>query len=98
LTVSKSEFATSREPLPTFATEEEDRECLLLVLDLSLERGRDGGSELVALIVGMFVRGNKLPPGLADRESRGQAISCQFPHKTWVKTSRFLLSLDRLYR
>jgi hypothetical protein len=61
----------------TFATEEGDRACLLLEsldLDLPGECGRDGGSE-IGLMFGRLDNGNKFPPGLADRDIRGQAIS-----------------------
>jgi hypothetical protein len=61
----------------TFATDEDDRECCLLRdLDLFLDRGREGGSELAALMVGRFANGSRVcpGPGLADRERRGQAI------------------------
>ena len=56
----------------TFATEDGDLLCLLLEsldLALSVDLGRDGGSE-IALRVGIFVNGNRFSPGpgLADRE------------------------------
>ena len=54
------------------------RVCLLLDLDLSWDRGRDGGSELGELIVGIATSGNKLAPGLAEREMRGQGIEASF--------------------
>lgn len=63
----------------TFATDEGERVCLLLEsldLALSVDRGRDGGSEF-ALRVGILVIGSRFPlgPGLVDREMRGQGIS-----------------------
>jgi hypothetical protein len=63
----------------TFATDDGDLLCLLLEsldLGLSVDRGLEGGSEIV-LSVGRLFNGNKLPPGpgLADRERRGQGIS-----------------------
>lgn len=61
----------------TLATDEDDRECCLLRdLDLFLDLGREGGSELAALMVGRFASGSKVcpGPGLAERERRGQAM------------------------
>jgi hypothetical protein len=58
----------------TLAIDEDDRLCLLLDLDLALDCGREGGSEFVALMAGNWANGNIFPPGLADRERRGQAI------------------------
>jgi len=59
-----------------FAIEEEERTWLRdLDLDLLSERGLDGGSGLEASMVGRFDRGNKLPPGLADREMRGHPMT-----------------------
>jgi hypothetical protein len=63
----------------TLATDEDDREwCLLRDLDLFLDRGREGGSELAALMVGRFESGSRVcpcpGPGLADRERRGHGI------------------------
>lgn len=71
-----SSTQTWRTTQRTLAIEEDDRVCLLLDLDLSPVReiGLDGGSEVEACIVGRFTNGNKLPPGLADLERRGQVI------------------------
>lgn len=41
----------------TFATDDEDRVCLLLDLDLFLDLGLDGGSEFAASTLGRFVIG-----------------------------------------
>jgi hypothetical protein len=66
----------------TFAIEDVVLACLLLDLDLSLDLGRDGGSELAACIVGRLVNGSMVPPGLADRDIRGQAIASSYPQST----------------
>jgi hypothetical protein len=58
----------------TFAIEDVVLVCLLLDLDLSIDLGREGGSEWAACIVGKLVMGSIVPPGLADRDIRGQAI------------------------
>jgi hypothetical protein len=54
----------------TFAIEDV---VLVCDLDLSLDLGREGGSE-AACIVGRLVNGSMVPPGLADLDIRGQAI------------------------
>ena len=59
--------------IQTFAIEDVDLVCPFLDLDLDL--GRDGGSELGGCIVGRLVMGNIVPPGLADRDIRGHAIA-----------------------
>ena len=65
----------------TFATEEDDRVCLLRDLDLFLVRGRDEGSESASLMVGTFANGNIVPPGpgLADRARRGGHAMARIP-------------------
>jgi hypothetical protein len=78
--------------VPTFATDDGDRACPLLDLDLALDRGCDGGSELAALMVGRFANGSKLPPGLADRDMRGQAMSFIPPLSPWNEQQGMLSS------
>jgi hypothetical protein len=58
----------------TFAMDEELRACLLLDLDRSGDPRLEGGSNRELSPGGRFVKGNKLAPGLADRDMRGQAI------------------------
>lgn len=48
----------------TLAIEEGVLACLLLDLDLSLDRGREGGSEFAVCMIGKFVIGKRLPPEL----------------------------------
>lgn len=55
--------------------DEDDRACLLLDLDLSMDIRLVDGSELGAATVGRLVMGSKEAPGLADRDMRGHAIS-----------------------
>jgi hypothetical protein len=69
--------------------DEDDRICLLLGPGpsslLSLDRARDGGHEFEASAAGSSTNGNKLSPGLADRDSRGQGISPQGPRSSCDK-------------
>ena len=59
----------------TFATEEFDRICVLPDLELPIDLDLEGGADLGASTVGSFAKGNRLSPGLADRDKRGHAIS-----------------------
>jgi hypothetical protein len=84
---------------PTLAMDEGDLVCLLLDPDLSLARGRECGPESAVLIVGNWAKGNKLSPGLADRERRGQAIFClRKSHQFKDDEQNVLLSLRLSYR
>lgn len=76
----------------TLATEDGDLLCPLLDLDLSLDRGREGGSEFALCIVGRLASGKRghpeLGPGLADREMRGQDIIPRVLHKIYNTSSK----------
>jgi hypothetical protein len=56
-----------------FATDDVDRVCLGLDLEVFLDPCCDGGSEVA--IVGICASGNRLPPGLSDLDILGQGIS-----------------------
>jgi hypothetical protein len=67
---------------PTFEIDDGDRICLPLGPEpsaLSLGRARDPKSEFAASVGGSATNGNKLSPGLADRDIRGQGMAAQTP-------------------
>lgn len=70
----------------TFEIDDGDRICLGLVPEpsaLSLGRARDPRSEFAASVGGSVTNGNKLSPGLADRDIPGQGMAAQTPSSGW---------------